>query len=295
VSSICVAICTHDRHADLARLVEHLAPQLRAASARLVVVDNGRHPAADSLANLGKGIDCSYHRLAEPGLVAARNAALRHSLETAPEFIAFMDDDEVPDPGWLQALAANLQSSGADICCGPLRPRFDAPAPRWAVDGGFFAKTGRHIGTGNIMFRSAILPQDEAAWFQPAFAHTGGEDEELFSRLMAQGARFTTAADAWVTERVPASRLSLGYIVRTGLRDGVIAVALASSRRHSRPMVAALALRHMATKAAYAAFHLLKALQDGWHLVAALRDAAEVMGTLAALFGWRIRHYGRPA
>jgi glycosyltransferase involved in cell wall biosynthesis len=288
VSGIAVAICTHDRPEDLARLLDALKPQLAQCGATLVVVDNGSSSSETIVMQRGS-VNLAYVRLGEPGLVAARNAALRASLAGAPRFIAFIDDDEVPDPNWLAALRDCLEATGADICCGPLRPKFDIDPPAWAIRGGFFAKSGVHIGTGNIMFRSAILPAGQAGWFQPAFGHTGGEDEELFSRLIAAGARYATAQDAWVTERVPAHRLSLQYIVRTGLRDGAIAVALSEVRRQSRITAA---LRHAAAKTGYALAHVVQSPAGPWHLVAALRDISEVAGTLAALGGSRIRHYG---
>lgn len=293
MNGICVAVCTHDRPEDLASLLRALQPQVRSLSAKLLVVDNGRQSAGDVVA--AESAEITYIRLSEPGLVNARNAALRESLKTNPRLIAFIDDDEVPDPNWLQALATCIEQDNADICCGPLRPSFDVPPPSWAEQGGFFAKSGRHIGTGNMMFRASILPPAEAQWFQPAFARVGGEDEELFSRLITQGARFATAYDAWVTERVPASRLSLDYIKRTGLRDGVIAVELARSRQHSPSSVAIIGLGHAARKLGYAAAHLLQSPAGGWHLVAAQRDLCEAAGTIAALFGWRMRHYGSTA
>lgn len=289
MTAICVAVCTHDRPELLEQLLINLAPQVAAAKAGLVVVDNGTQSAQAVVKKAAPS--AKYHRLEQQGLVPARNAALRLAVASGPDFIAFIDDDEVPDSDWLASLLRCLERTKADICCGPLRPNFQVPPPRWAKEGGFFAKSGRHIGTGNIMFRSAILPANETHWFQTAFSHIGGEDEELFVRLITNGARFVTCSEAWVSEAVPAERLSLAYMLRTGLRDGAIAVALARTRHKSLAGAAAAIASHMLSKLGYGLAHLLQLWRGGWHGVAAMRDACEAAGALAALFGWRSKHY----
>jgi hypothetical protein len=143
------------------------------------------------------------------------------------------------------------------------------------------------------MFRASILLANETKWFQPAFAHSGGEDEELFSRLIATGARFATAERAWVSERVPQERLSLRYIWRTGMRDGAIEVALMRQRGISSMAILAGAFRHCAGKTAYAIAHIGRIWAGGWHAVAAMRDVAEIAGTVGGLVGHSATHYGK--
>jgi succinoglycan biosynthesis protein ExoM len=142
------------------------------------------------------------------------------------------------------------------------------------------------------MVRSAILPVDENRWFQPAFGFTGGEDEEFFRRLIAAGARFAVAPHALVHERVPAHRISLGYILRTGFRDGIIETALARSRGNGTFGVIASALCHVARKLGYAVNHLFWSWQASWRTIAALRDVAEASGALVGALGMRGRFYG---
>jgi succinoglycan biosynthesis protein ExoM len=287
---ICVVVCTCDRHVLFGELLAALAPQIIAERGFLVVTDNGREAAQSIVEAHRNSVATTYLRIAERGLVAARNAGLGAAMATKADFIAFIDDDETPDERWLAHLAACLRRTPADIVCGPLEPKFEKTPPDWARQGPFFRKFGNAIGTGNIMFRASIIPSDPSHWFQPAFAFIGGEDEELFQRLIAQGARFATANDALVHECVPTSRMRLRYILNTGFRDGVIETAL--QRQKVGSSTAKASARHSARKLAYAANHLFWSWKQPWRAVAALRDASEAVGTLMSAAGISGRFYG---
>ncbi len=88
---------------------------------------------------------------------AARNACL----EAADgDFIAFVDDDEVVSEGWLKALLAKAQASGAAAVLGPVRAVYEPDAPEWMVAGDFHSTmpvfVGGEIRTGytcNVLIR----------------------------------------------------------------------------------------------------------------------------------------------
>lgn len=294
MSRTCVCICTHDRHGSLQALLLALLPQLAETAATAIIVDNGTSSAAALVEETLAGVPHAYVRLAEPGLVASRNTALATALQHSPVHVAFIDDDETPDPLWLENLLRCMETTGCDLCFGPLRPSYAVPPPAWAEHGPFFWKTGKTYGTGNMMMRAAILPASAAHWFQPAFTFLGGEDEEFFARLVHQGARVAVASNAWVSETVPAQRLTLGYVMSTGARDGAIELQLMRQRGASLAALACGALWHAAKKLGYMAYHLALSWKASWHAVAALRDAAEIFGTLKALAGRSGRYYGTP-
>lgn len=289
---ICIVICTCDRHHLLGDLLSALMPQLKEANAALVVTDNGSEAATAVVEPYRDVIDILYLRLKERGLVAARNAGLAAARETRAAFIAFIDDDEVPEPHWLENLSKALSASGADIACGPYVPEFLIEPPSWAAASHFYSKDGTSIATGNIMFRATLLPADSSDWFQPAFAFTGGEDEEFFSRLIAKGARFTTATNAVVRERIPASRLRLSYIFRTGIRDGIIETEIARQGKSGFVRRLALHSSHAVKKTAFAANHIFWCWKEPWRGIAALRDMSEVLGTVIGAAGFTGRFYG---
>ena len=68
-----------------------------------------------------------YRHAPTPGVATARNAGL--AATTAP-LIAFLDDDEAAEPGWLSALADARDRLGADVVFGPIHGRAPDARPR---------------------------------------------------------------------------------------------------------------------------------------------------------------------
>ena len=99
-----VAICTRDRPELLAVCLNSLLAAGQDQSFRVLVVDNA--PSDDRTRELVQsrpGVE--YVREPKPGLDFARNRAIA---EGSTEFLAFIDDDVVVDPGWVGGLAAAL-------------------------------------------------------------------------------------------------------------------------------------------------------------------------------------------
>jgi glycosyltransferase involved in cell wall biosynthesis len=104
----------------------------------------------------------------------ARNIARARNVGVAAaegRFVAFVDDDEAPEPGWLAAIVACLDRTGADAAFGPKLPVFESGAPpHWdpqalhyttdfAVPAdtpiGRVGRRGRVLGAGNSIMRVA--------------------------------------------------------------------------------------------------------------------------------------------
>jgi len=56
----------------------------------------------------------------EPGIVAGRNRAL--SQAHGSDALIFIDDDEIPSPGWLKALVSTWRAQGCAAVTGPTPP-----------------------------------------------------------------------------------------------------------------------------------------------------------------------------
>lgn len=207
-----VLVCTCDRPDSLRSLLVRLASQVCEHHASLVITDNGSHSSEEIVKDFVEVCPIVYKRIKEPGLVVARNEALRLALTLTPDYLAFVDDDEVPREGWITNLLKAMNVSGADIVNGPVFPDFVIEPPRWARDGEFFSKSGKTLGTSNLLLRATWLPRDEKLWFQPQFNFSGGEDNEFLNRLVRNGAVHAVAKDAVVQEYIPATRLRKQYM-----------------------------------------------------------------------------------
>ena len=96
--AVTVVVCTRDRPELLARCLDGLAAQAPPPE-DVLVVDNA--PSDDRTAKLCAERGVRYVEEPCPGLDFARNRAVR---EATGEVLAFVDDDVVPDGGWLEGV-----------------------------------------------------------------------------------------------------------------------------------------------------------------------------------------------
>lgn len=244
--SIAVCACTYERPEGLRRLLGGVAAQTfhivasehgEAPRLHVVIADNGGSSDVERICaefSGQTGIPCTYVHEPERGISFARNACLEH-LPPGAGFFAFIDDDEVPEPDWLDQLLLAQRKSGADVVQGRVVPRFDGDPPRWVAEGGFFAVPRRGHGvklpnvgdlapldraaTNNVLVRAEPV-RAHAVRFDPAFALSGGSDTLFFRTLHALGCRIVHAANAVVAEHVPASRANLRYLMRVRFKIG---------------------------------------------------------------------------
>ena len=129
--TISVVVPTLRRASQLSVLLESLVLQSRAPDFEVVVVDNDSAGSARLVAERFSH-QLPLHNVIEPrpGLAFARN---RLVAESRGAFLAFIDDDERADAGWLRALHAAALASGADAVFGTTRYRFSAEVPAWII------------------------------------------------------------------------------------------------------------------------------------------------------------------
>ncbi len=222
---ISVCIATHRRPEGLDRLLTSLAAQSGAPAFDVIVVDNDRTGSGEQVtARYRDRLALSY--LVEPvrGLARVRNRAIASA---GTRFIAFVDDDEWAPPEWLAAMYGVANDFGADVVIGGVEQVFDDRVPDYIRTCGLFDNPPRRNGaavpwyltrTSNALIRRESLP-DFFAPFSPHFDLMGGEDLELFRRMIDNGAR-VVAADVDVFESRPFARANLRWVLRRALRNG---------------------------------------------------------------------------
>jgi glycosyltransferase involved in cell wall biosynthesis len=164
----------------------------------------------------------------ERGIAQVRNALVERALSgTATQFIAMLDDDEWPEPQWLEELLRVQAQTTANVVRGSVLRDFEIAPHPWSIDWEGIAPiryqtgySGMIEGIGNVLIARRCFEVLSQPYFDPQFGLTGGEDKDFFVRLRAAGARFTRAEDAVVVEHVPASRVRLGWSLLRAYRTG---------------------------------------------------------------------------
>jgi glycosyltransferase involved in cell wall biosynthesis len=231
---ICVCICTYKRARLLRRLLDALPIQKQANrpfTMSCVVVDNDVTRSAEPVvqAFLAENqFDVTYECQPERNFSVVRNHAVEKS---SGDFIAFIDDDEVPVETWLAQLLETLHAHKCDAALGPVRPYYEDKAPRWLVKSGLCDRPALPTGTmltwgqtrtGNVLLKRDIFFAGGIK-FDPAF-RTGGEDVDFFKRAQQAGRRFVWCEEAPAYELVPPERMRAAYYLRRALLQGGISL-----------------------------------------------------------------------
>jgi succinoglycan biosynthesis protein ExoM len=234
---VTVCICTMLRPELLRRLLERVAKLQTyngAFTLSCVVVDNDANGSARSVIARARS---EYVLEVVDAVEPERNFALVRNRAVSlarGEFIAFIDDDEVPDSEWIFKLLETQSSTGADGVLGPVRPYFDVPPPKWIIRGGLCDRPVHPTGiqmhwsqsrTGNVLIRSSVFAAGGLR-FDTSYA-TGGEDVDFFKRAMAAGYRFVWCEEAPAYELVPPERCRKSYFLKRGMLQGRISLKYA--------------------------------------------------------------------
>jgi len=301
---VAVCVLSYRRQAGLARLLGALG-ELRfprgAPDLRVIVVDNDADGFARGLvADLATrtAFPLSYCVEKRRGIPQARNAALAAAMGWA-EYIAFLDDDEVPDPDWLCALLRTQQQFDADAVTGPCLSRFSTEPPPWVADSGLFDRprwptgTARDVAfTGNVLIRTTALAS-MGELFDERMALTGGEDSEFFQRFARAGHRIAWCDEALVHDGVPPACATLRWILARAYRAGAIESYILRKHRPG-PGSSLRILAHGIYCFAKATLLLLISPPRGRAAAAvALRLAAYGAGRLGGLVGLQYAEYRR--
>jgi len=165
---ITVCICTFKRPNLLKRLLDALERQITEGlfSYSVVVADNDyKQSAKDVVSGFAANSSISVVYCVEPeqNIALVRNKALENA---KGNFIAFIDDDEIPERDWLYNLFKTCNEYRVDGVLGPVKPHFEHKPPQWIIKGKFFERpeygTGYRMNwpetrTGNLLFRREIL------------------------------------------------------------------------------------------------------------------------------------------
>jgi glycosyltransferase involved in cell wall biosynthesis len=234
---ITVAICTYNRAESLRRTLESLVAMRvpEAVKWEVVVINNNSTDHTDAV------IGAFADRLPIRGELETRpgksNACNRAIDAAKGDYFVWTDDDVIVDPDWLSAYAdAFRRRPQAAFFGGPIRPRFEEPSVKWAMDsqgflGGPYAI--RDLGDEAVLLSSEgnRLPlganmgirgiEQRAFRYNPELGPgTGlgrerrGEEHDLVERIMRAGGVGYPVPAARVEHCIGRDRQTVGYLTR---------------------------------------------------------------------------------
>jgi glycosyltransferase involved in cell wall biosynthesis len=195
----------------------------------IVVADNDIEQSAEAVIAAFRSVSTiSIEYIVEPrqNIALARNAVVAHA---TGDYLAFIDDDEFPVPGWLHTLFTTCNAYGVDGVLGPVKRHFDEAPPKWMLKSRFYDRAVNPTGmlvewlearTGNVLLKREVIRGD-AAPFRPEFR--AGEDQDFFRRKIEAGRVFIWSAEAEAFEVVPPARWKRSYLMRKALLRGATA------------------------------------------------------------------------
>jgi succinoglycan biosynthesis protein ExoM len=239
MNHISVCICTYKRPQLLKRVLERLDSQATEGqfTFSIVVADNDQLKSGEKVVSevaKASRVPIKYCWEPQQNISLARNKAIENA---TGEYIAFLDDDELPTERWLLTLLNACRNCAVDGVLGSAKPQFDGEPPAWVVKGKFFERAAHKTGsavewnqgrTGNVLLKSCLFKYPEPA-FRPEVR--AGEDQDFFRRMIQKGHRFIWCNEALTNEVIPPVRWSRSYVLGRALLNGKFAIMHPNSRR----------------------------------------------------------------
>ena len=234
MAQLIVAFCTYNRAERLYDLVETLRAQdCPIAFEILAVNNNSKDNTLHVLEQLAgePGANLRYVTETQQGIVPARNRAIEECINA--DYMLFLDDDELPQSGWVAAAYCALTEHDADCVGGRVTVNFSPrQRPRWLGDEllGFLAEvnygnnafpitsTDSPVWTANVGYRMAIFRNDPNLRFDVRYNRRGniggGEDAMMFQCMLQQGMRMYYVPGMVVEHFVEEWRLRRSYFLK---------------------------------------------------------------------------------
>ena len=228
--SVAICIPTYKRPAflrdALAAIANRDAGDFRAF---VLVVDNDPQLSASSVVEDARGSDFEITLIQQDvrGLATARNTLVTEATSRRATFIAFVDDDQIVAPNWLNELVKTARATGADAVVGRRVPRYASGIPEWVKRSGYWEEPERQtgavaskFGTGHVPLLRMSAVNAVPGLFEEKLNLMGGEDGHFFARFHKLGFTSVWCNEAVVEEQVVPSRATAKWIIQREFRYG---------------------------------------------------------------------------
>lgn len=232
---VSVVICayTHDRWMDLQGAIESIQKQTVSPSEIVLVIDH--NPGLFKLAHDAYPGVKVVENHEDSGLSGARNSGVAHS---TGEIIAFIDEDAVAEPDWIEKLVRGYEDPQVIGVGGEVKPDWVAPAPDWFPEEFYWVVGCSYRGLPlqctpvrnpigcNMSFRREALIS--ARGFRNGVGRVGRmpvgcEETELTirARQLSPNSVYLYQPEAVVFHKVPEWRLRWQYFVQRCYSEGL--------------------------------------------------------------------------
>jgi len=236
---ITVVLCTYNRCCSLAKALNSVAMSTLPQSVEwevLLVDNNSNDQTREVAAEFCRRYPGRFRYVFErhPGLSYARNAGIR---EAKGHIIAFMDDDVIVEPTWLQNLTASMHNCEWAGVGGRVFPEWSCPPPPWLLTDQWYALgplpnfdlgpdarelTEPPFGS-NMAFQKIMF--EKYGGFRTDLGRRpdslmSNEDTEFGARLLAGGERLRYEPSAVLYHPVQKDRTEKGYFLSWWFHKG---------------------------------------------------------------------------
>jgi glycosyltransferase involved in cell wall biosynthesis len=236
---ISAIICTHNRDTYLGAAIDSLLAQDFTANFEVVVVDNGSTDSTRAVVEQ-RAADSRLKYIFEPkiGLSIARNTGAEAA---QADILAYLDDDAVASPGWLQVLYTTYQSNPQLAIAGGkvtlLWPANTQP-PNW-LSAGLASNLGAYdLGDDIVLIKQpGLTPRGlnysirrsflaEIGGFDPQLGRVGknllsNEELQMTEFAIQRGWQVAYLPTALVAHNVAPERLKPSWFLNRGWWQGI--------------------------------------------------------------------------
>lgn len=245
MSLLTYAFCTYNRADRLEKLVGDMRLQTCPIPFEILAINNNSTDSTvETLKRLEQlpGPALRWVTETKQGIVPARNRAIEEALNS--NMLVFIDDDELPLPGLLQAVSHAIHEEGADCVGGPIRIDYQPYGqPKWLdrelsrflgeIDYGTSAfwieDDSTPVWSGNIAYRMEVFRANPELRFDQRYNREGigiggGSDAIMFRTFLKGNYKIRYRPDMAITHLVDGWKLKRSYFLklhyRSGLRQG---------------------------------------------------------------------------
>jgi succinoglycan biosynthesis protein ExoM len=292
---VTIAIPTYKRPKSLTRLLHAIAELRTGAELSVLVADNDaeNHQGFDLCVQTAPSYRWPLRAVIENdrGIAQVRNRLVAEALAGDAQFIAMIDDDEWPEPDWITEFLKTQRAIGADILQGSILFVPGGAGPRPVPDIRHATGPADMLqGAGNLLIRRQVLEETASPWFDPAFALTGGEDQDFFMRLKRAGYRFGWADEARALGEVASVRHDFRWVMRRAYSNGNSDMRVLLKHQPGLPLMAREGLKILGALLLSPPLALILAPSPN-HRRAPLIKFSRAVGKMTAIAGARCNEY----